>query len=783
MKFSFEWLKTWVDTELNANDLAHLLTMSGLEVEEITKVVPEFSKVVIAQVISVTKHPNADRLNITQVNVGEEEPIQIVCGAPNVKPGIKVPCALSGAVLPGNFKIKPTKMRGEKSNGMLCSAQELGLPETEGLLILPDDAPVGTNIRDYLNLDDDVLEIKSTPNRADCLSIKGIAREVVALTNASTTPIEIRHCEENKAITFPTSIQAPDACGKLATRIIKNVNPNTVTPLWIKEILERSDIRSVSFLVDIGNYVMLELGQPLHIFDLDKLQNNLTARFAKKNEKLLCLNEKEVSLNENTLVIADDNGPLSIAGLMGGENSSVSDQTLNILIESAFFYPDVIAGKSREYGFSSESSFRFERGVDYQLQEEAIHRATELILSLAGGEAGAINIAKGNLPDNKEILVRQSRAEKLLGIPLKREQIQLGLNQLGLNPIPQEDGFIVTSPSFRFDINIEVDIIEEIARLYGYDNIQPDTTYGKLLMLKLPDGRLSREQIFEKISHLGYQEVINYSFVDKTWEIDFADNQDPIEVINPIASQMNVMRSTLIGSLVDNLIANLNRKQSRVRLFEIAKTFKRNNTEFIQEDYISALAYGYAFPEQWGIPSKKVDFFDVKNDLMQILNNIPVNFIANNIPGLHPGKAASIIHNDLDIGFIGELHPKLVQKYDLPSAPIVFEIKYDAITQPQKIQYQPISKYQPVHRDLAFIVPENTTAQELLSALNSKKIPALKSIKIFDLYQGDNIPDKHKSLAVKIIFQDNEKTLKDDEIDNFMQLLINQVKPLGISLR
>ncbi|MCV2503439.1 MAG: phenylalanine--tRNA ligase subunit beta, partial [Neisseriaceae bacterium] len=583
MKFSFEWLKTWVDTELNANDLAHLLTMSGLEVEEITKVVPEFSKVVIAQVISVTKHPNADRLNITQVNVGEEEPIQIVCGAPNVKPGIKVPCALSGAVLPGNFKIKPTKMRGEKSNGMLCSAQELGLPETEGLLILPDDAPVGTNIRDYLNLDDDVLEIKSTPNRADCLSIKGIAREVVALTNASTTPIEIRHCEENKAITFPTSIQAPDACGKLATRIIKNVNPNTVTPLWIKERLERSDIRSVSFLVDIGNYVMLELGQPLHIFDLDKLQNNLTARFAKKNEKLLCLNEKEVSLNENTLVIADDNGPLSIAGLMGGENSSVSDQTLNILIESAFFYPDVIAGKSREYGFSSESSFRFERGVDYQLQEEAIHRATELILSLAGGEAGAINIAKGNLPDNKEILVRQSRAEKLLGIPLKREQIQLGLNQLGLNPIPQEDGFIVTSPSFRFDINIEVDIIEEIARLYGYDNIQPDTTYGKLLMLKLPDGRLSREQIFEKISHLGYQEVINYSFVDKTWEIDFADNQDPIEVINPIASQMNVMRSTLIGSLVDNLIANLNRKQSRVRLFEIAKTFKRNNTEFIQE--------------------------------------------------------------------------------------------------------------------------------------------------------------------------------------------------------
>ncbi|QRN41726.1 MAG: phenylalanine--tRNA ligase subunit beta [Neisseriaceae bacterium] len=784
MKFSFEWLKTWVKTELDANQLAHLLTMSGLEVEEITKVAPEFSKVIIAQVITIKKHPNADRLNITQVDIGKDKPIQIVCGATNVKPGIKVPCALPGAILPGDFKIKPTIMRGENSDGMLCSAQELGLPETEGLMILPDNAPIGVNIRDYLHLDDDILEIKSTPNRADCLSIKGIAREVVALTNAPFTPIEICGCQEDKTITFPTSIQSPDACGKLITRVIKNVNPNIGTPLWMQERLERSGIRSINFLVDVGNYVMLELGQPLHIFDLDKLQNKLIARFATSDEELLCLNDKQVSLDEKTLVIADDSAPLSIAGLMGGKNSSVSGKTNNILIESAFFYPDVIAGKSRQYGFSSESSFRFERGVDYQLQEDSINRATELILSLAGGQAGTLNIANGNLPDSRQISVRKTRAEKLLGITLDNQQIQVGLRQLGLNPIPQKDGFIVTSPSFRFDINIEVDIIEEIARLYGYENIKPKVTSGKLLMLKQADCCLNKEQIFDKISHLGYQEVVNYSFVDETWEIDFANNTTPIRIINPIASQMNVMRSTLIGSLINNLIANLNRKQSRIRLFELAKIFKKNGSDLIQQDYIAALAYGYSLPEQWGISYQKVDFFDVKNDLMQILNNISVTFVASNIPGLHPGKSANILRDDQSvIGSIGELHPRLVQKYDLPSAPIVFELAYDAISQPHKIRCSPISKYQPVHRDLAFIVPENVTAQELLSTLNSTKIPALKSVKIFDLYRGGNIPHNHKGLAIKIIFQDNEKTLKDHEIDKLMQILINQVKPLGVNLR
>ncbi|MBR5940524.1 MAG: phenylalanine--tRNA ligase subunit beta, partial [Neisseriaceae bacterium] len=551
MQFSYTWLKSWANPNCSADELANMLTMSGLEVEEQNSAAPAFTGVVVAQVKSVEKHPDADRLNVTQVDTGSGELLQIVCGAPNVKVGIKVPCALSGAVLPNDFHIKPTKMRGQQSNGMLCSAKELGLAEdASGLLILPDDAPVGANIREYLDLDDTIFTLKITPNRADCLSIKGIAREVKALSHCEATPLQVPVMPVQTDRTFATHIQSPNDCGRFLTRVIENVNPNIETPAWLKQRIERSGVRSVSVLVDIGNYVMLELGQPMHIFDLDKLSGSLTARRAVNGEKLECLNGKTVELSDNTLVIADEKQALSLAGLMGGESSAVSDSTQNILLESAFFYPNAIAGKSRQYGFGSDSSFRFERGVDFALQEDAIERATALIIGVCGGRAGAINKAESVLPERKAVSVRLNRIKTVLGIDIPENSVEKILSDLGLNPQKTADGFSVVAPSFRFDIEIEEDLIEEIARVYGYNQIPFDKTQGLLLMDRQPETQKDRFALLQQVAERDYREVINYAFVDQAWEEDFANNPNPIRLQNPIASQMSVMRSTLIGGLI-----------------------------------------------------------------------------------------------------------------------------------------------------------------------------------------------------------------------------------------
>jgi len=489
MQFSYSWLKTQADTELSADKLEHLLTMSGLEVEEAETAAPAFTGVVIAEVKSVEKHPDADRLNVTQVDAGTGELVQIVCGAPNVKAGIKVPCSLPGAVLPGNFKIKPTKMRGVVSNGMLCSTDELGLPDdgVNGLHILPQDAPVGANIREYLDLDDTVLTLKITPNRADCLSIKGIAREVSALTGCAFKQPAIHAAPITGNRKQPVQIDAPADCGRFISRVIENVNARAVTPDWMKQRLDRSGIRSISALVDIGNYVMLEIGQPMHVFDADKLSGSLHIRRAREGETLECLNEKTVSLSENTLVVADEKGALSLAGLMGGAASAVSDDTQNIVLEAAWFAPEIIAGKSRQYGFGSDSSFRFERGVDYRLQADAIERATELVLQICGGAAGEMVEALGRLPENKQVELRLGRLKTVLGVDIPAEQVETILQHLGLQPEKTAEGFRVTAPSFRFDIEIEADLIEEIGRVYGYENIPDDYTSGRLKMLALPE--------------------------------------------------------------------------------------------------------------------------------------------------------------------------------------------------------------------------------------------------------------------------------------------------------
>lgn len=784
MQFSYNWLKTRIETELDAQAAARLLTLSGLEVEETAPAAPPFSGVVVAEVKSVEKHPDADRLNIARVDAGTGELIQIVCGAPNVRAGIKVPCALPGAVLPGNFKIKPTKMRGQVSNGMLCSARELGLPEdVDGLLVLPADCKTGENLRDALDLDDTLLTLKITPNRADCLSIRGIAREMCALTGCAAVPLSVPPVKDESGRSFSTDIAAPEDCGRLYTRVIENVDAAAPTPLWLRRRLERSGIRSLNILVDIGNYVMLELGQPMHVFDLDKLSGSLNARRARTGETLECLNGKTVTLAEDTLVIADDDKVLSLAGLMGGAASAVGSETQNILLEAAFFHPQIIAGKARRYGFGSDSSFRFERGVDYALQQTAIERASALITGLCGGRCGSINRAEGRLPETRSVSVRNARVAKITGIDIPAGEIGRILRDLALDPQPTADGFSVTAPSFRFDIEIEEDLIEEIARVYGYGKIPGDSTRGHLRMTALPENRSTRAQLYAAVAALGYSEIVSYAFVDEQWERDFAANGNPIRLQNPIAAHLNVMRSTLIGGLVETLKNNLNRKHSRVRLFETARTFHKNAAgEFIQQERTALLAYGSALPEQWGESARRVDFYDIKGDIETLLGR-GVTFQAAAHPALHPGRSAQILDNGAVIGFVGEMHPQWAAKYGLAHAPVLAEIDFQAAAARRKAVYTPVSKFPAVRRDLAFVLPENVTADALTAALLAAGEPLVESVAVFDQYKGSGLPEGSKSLAVKVLLRHAEKTLTDEESEAATVALVRSAQTVGAVLR
>ncbi|MDK4688326.1 phenylalanine--tRNA ligase subunit beta [Kingella negevensis] len=784
MQFSYTWLKTQANPNLSADQLSHLLTMAGLEVEELNAAAPDFSGVVVAEVKSVEKHPDADRLNVTQVDAGTGELIQIVCGAPNVKVGIKVPCALPNALLPNDFKIKPTKMRGVVSNGMLCSAKELGLEDkVDGLLVLPENAPVGQNIREFLDLDDAIFTLKITPNRTDCLSIKGIAREVSALTQCEFNPIQINHIATQTTQKQAIQIDAPNDCGRFISRVILGVNATAASPDWLVQRLERSGIRSISPLMDIGNYVMLEIGQPMHVFDADKISGSLHVRRAKNGEVLDCLNEKTVTLADNTLVIADEQQALSIAGLMGGAASAVSDETKNIVLEAAWFNPLIISGKSRQYGFGSDSSFRFERGVDSELQRDAIERATELVVQICGGEVGEIMEVLGDLPAAKTVEVRTARVEKVLGVSIENQRIETILQHLGLQPEKTADGFRVTAPSFRYDIEIEADLIEEIARVYGYENIPDDYTSGKLAMLKLPENRHSRFGVYQKMAARGFQEVVSYAFVDEQWEQDFANNQDPIRLQNPLAAQYAVMRSTLMGGLIEILQNNLNRKQNRVRVFEIARIFRKENNQFVQTERVGGLVYGSALPEQWGEKSHPVDFYDLKADVETLLRGKNAAFVKAEHSALHPGRCAAIVVDGANVGIIGELHPKWTQKYDLPQAPLLFELDMDAVLATEKVRYQAVSKFQAGRRDLAFVLPENVAFADLQAALGQVNNPIIQGIELFDVYRGAGLPENHKSLAVKISLQDMNATLTDETVEPIIQELIAQAETVGAKLR
>ena len=781
MKFSESWLRTLVDPKLTSEELSHLLTMAGLEVEELDPVAPAFDSVVVAHVLEVVKHPDADRLNVCKVDTGSGTPTTIVCGAPNVAVGLKVPCALPGAQLPGDFTIKIAKVRGIESSGMLCSAKELGIAEeASGLLILPADAPVGQSIRQYLDLDDNQFELKLTPNRADCLSLLGIAREVGAITGAATSLPVVPEVPATIADTRAVVLDAPEACPLYCGRVVRAVDAKAPTPEWMKRRLERSGIRAISALVDITNYVMLELGQPLHAFDNTKLEGAVHARLAKPEEKLLLLNEQTITVDADILMIADDVKPLAMAGIMGGEDSGITLETSELFLESAFFAPKAIAGRARRYGFGSDASHRFERGVDFGGTRRAIERATQLILEICGGQAGPVVEAKAALPVRQPVRLRTARAEKVLGLPLGAERIAGLFKGLALSFEQQGDDFLVTPPSWRFDMEIEEDLIEEIARLYGYDNIPSPAPRGRLKMQLQREAQRPAFRVRQMLADRGYQEVVNFAFVEAGWEADFAaktEEADLIRLANPIASQMAVMRSTLFGGLIANLVTNLKRKQNRVRLFEVGRTFHRDAAATPVAGYrqpwkLAGLAFGGALPEGWANDGRKVDFFDVKGDIEALLAPSELRFEKLVHPALHPGRAARVLLDGRDIGCIGELHPEWAQKYDLAVAPVLFELEFDALKASVVPAYAEVSKFPIVVRDLAVVVDRNLALQSLFDGLK-QHLPALVSdLQLFDIYAGKGVPENKKSLAFRIVMQDTQRTLLDVEVDATVQQLI-----------
>lgn len=791
MQFSERWLRALVDPALSTEELAHLLTMSGLEVEECRPVAPPFTGVVVAEVLSVQKHPNADRLSLCSVNVGSGEPLAIVCGAPNVAAGMKVPCAIVGAKLPGEsadkpFEIKSAKMRGVESRGMLCSERELGLSSDHGgLLSLPADSVVGEDVRKTLALNDAIFIIKLTPNKADCLSVLGVAREVSALTAAALHKPDTAPVQPSGSFTFPVGISDSDGCGRFAGRVLRNVNAGAPTPGWMKERLERAGQRSISALVDVTNYVMLELGRPLHVYDLDKLSGGIDVRYGRAGEQLKLLNEQTVEVGPDVLCITDSSGPIGLAGIMGGDSTKADLQTRNIFLESAFFFPQAIAGRARRYNFTSDASHRFERGVDFDNNVDGIERATRLILDICGGEAGpTVDLVK-KLPSRLPVRMRLARARRVIGIAFSREEVADIFRRLGLTTTVESgaDGevFVVTPPSWRFDIEIEEDLIEEVARIYGFDRIPALPPVVPAIMRSASELCRSLHDLRRVLAAAGFQEVINFSFAEEKWESGLAGNTAPIRLMNPISSEQSVMRSSLLGGLLDKVQYNLGRKLDRIRMFEVGRVFMRDPDAkdgdrdvagVRQPMRIGGIAFGPASDEQWGIANRTVDFFDLKGIVETLLSPRLANYERASHPALHPGRAAKVILDGRDLGWIGELHPRWQQEYGLPSAPVAFELGTEALLELSLPEHRELSKYPPLVRDMAVVIAENVAAGDLEKALLGVRTDLVREIRLFDIYRGKGIAAGEKSLAFRIVMQDTEKTLTDDDADAVMGELV-----------
>ena len=780
MKFSEHWLRTWANPDLPITELAECLTMAGLELESLTPAAADFTGVVVGEVIEVVAHPNADRLQVCQVNVGTEK-LNIVCGAKNVHKDLKVAVAKVGAILPGDFAIKQAKLRGVESCGMICSVSELGLAKTSaGIMELSGDAPVGQNIREYLQLDDVIVELGITPNRGDCLSISGIARDVAAITKCEFKPIEHDEVAATIADTFPVQINAAKFCPRYCGRVIRNINAQAPTPLWMKERLRRSDINSISAIVDITNYVMLELGQPMHAFDLAKLHDGIQVRYAAPKECLTLLDEQQLTLVPTDVVIADKNKALALAGIMGGLDSGVTESTTDLFLESAFFSHAAVAISARNHGLHTDSSHRFERGVDSCLQLKAIARATELILVIAGGEPGPVNevVYEKQLPKLKILQLRRERISRVLGLEIPDSEVVGILQRLGFKVEIINNGWQVIVPSFRSDVEQEIDLIEELVRVYGYEQVPTNKPTATLVIEASSQAKLSLGRIRSYLVDKAYHEVLTYSFVEPKWQQLLNPEFHAVQLQNPIASDMAVMRTNTWPGLLKTVLYNQRRQQQRIRLFETGLCFAEEGEAIQQYAVLGGVVTGSCYPEQWGASSRDVDFFDVKSDLQALLQltGKAVDFKPETHPALHPGKCARIYCAEKPLGYVGELNPSIKQKLGLSGDIYLFELDLALLSEATVRQFQQVSKFPQVRRDLALVVDEEISAQRLLDAIFAKGGDLLRDVQIFDVYQGENIADGKKSIALSLILQHGSRTLVDSEVDDYVQQMLTELK-------
>jgi phenylalanyl-tRNA synthetase beta chain len=783
MKFSERWLRTLVDPPLDTAALCDALTMAGFEVEDVAPAAPNFSNVVAGTITAIAPHPNADRLRLCTVDVGRGALLTIVCGAPNAAVGMRAPVALPGASLPGGQAIARTTMRGVESQGMLCSARELGVSDdASGLLALASTIAPGADVREALALDDALITIKLTPNRADCLSLVGIAREVAAITRSPLALPGMEPVPVTSTATRGVRIEDDDACPRFAARIIEGIDARAPTPAWMKERLERSGIRSISAVVDITNYVMLELGQPLHAYDDRLLEGDIVVRFACEGETLTLLNGQTLPLEPDLLLVCDSRKPLGLAGIMGGEHSGIADDTSTVYLEGAFWNPAVIQGKMRRLGFTSDAGYRFERGVDFELGPVGVERATALILEICGGRAGPLSDTRGALPARPPVRLRTARAARVLGMPIAPDAIADVFTRLRLAFVRDGDDFVVTPPSYRFDLAIEEDLIEEVARIQGYDTIPAAPRAHVQTMLPDPESRRDTAALKRRLVERDWQEVVTFSFVGRDDEHALDPDGRPIAVLNPIAAQRDVMRTTLLPGLIETLRTNAKRNLPRVRVFEVGRVFLRD--DLAQPLRVGGLAFGPADPEQWGAPSRPVDIFDVKSDLEALAAPLAVTTTARARPWLHPGRSAEVRIDGKIAGWLGELHPRLSRHFELPSPPTVFEVDLAALVRVPTPRAQPVSRLPAIRRDLAIVVSENIEVGEILHALRERELPEVEALDVFDVYRGPELPSGRKSVAILVLMRHTERTLTEVDGERVVAALLATLQArFGATLR
>jgi phenylalanyl-tRNA synthetase beta chain len=794
MKFSEKWLREWVNPAIDTEALSEQLSMAGLEVDAVDPVAGDFDGVVIGEVVECGQHPDADKLRVTKVNVGEDELLDIVCGAANCRAGLKVAVAKVGAVLPGGFKIKKAKLRGQPSHGMLCAFEELGMAESsDGILELPADAQIGQSIREYFNLDDVTIDVDLTANRSDCLGIKGLAREVGVLNGIDVNELAIPAVEPTIDDKIEIELVNSQACPRYLGRVVKGINLDAVTPLWMVEKLRRSGIRSIDPVVDITNYVLLELGHPMHAFDLNAIEGGIKVRSAAENEELVLLDGNTAKLKSSTLVIADHNKALAMAGIFGGENSGVKEGTTDILLESAFFSPLAIAGQARSYGLHTDASHRYERGVDYQLQRDAMERATALLLEIAGGQAGPVveAVSEADLPEDKSVTLRRARLDRVIGYHIEDSKVTDILTRLGLDVTFANDSWTATVPSYRFDISIEEDLIEEVARVFGYNNIPNVAPTAALKMTDHQEARLPVSRLRNELVARGYQEAITYSFVDPKKQQLLHPESDALVLPHPISVEMSAMRVSLMPGLLNAVAYNQNRQQSRIRLFEHGLKFIKDEAAengVRQTPVIGGVVYGNTHNEHWGIVSRKTDFFDVKGDVEALLvlcnDKARFSFKAQECDGLHPGQSAAIYANGEKVGFIGAVHPQLQKSLDLNETAYVFEVETAAIAQRQLPEAVSISKFPSNRRDIAILVADDVKIGDILESIEKVGGNQLVDLNLFDVYKGKGIEPGYKSLAIALTLQAVDRTLEEKDINDTVEIVVAELaKQFNASLR